>query len=52
MFVICREDGAMVRRPGEASSYTRSLQLARIFRSREQAQAECCGNEHVVAVNL
>lgn len=52
MYVIIRqEDGAFVAAPGSASSYTKSLQRARTFATREAAQRECCGNESPVAVD-
>jgi hypothetical protein len=48
-YVIVRiEDGAFVAPSGSASSYTRALQDARVFASREQAERERCGNERVM----
>ena len=47
-FIIRRNnDGAYVAPPGRPSSYTGYLQDARRFPTREAAQKECCGNEHV-----
>ena len=52
MFVIMREDGAYVAPPGQESSYTRNLQCAWTFSTREGANAETCpANERVVAVS-
>ena len=51
MFVIKRNDGLYVARPGMRSSYTRFLQYARIFASREAAERDVCpGNERIVEV--
>lgn len=48
MYVIQRTDGAFVARQGSRSSYTRNLQHARPFATREGAERECCpGNERV-----
>ena len=49
MYVIQRiPDGAYVARPGSGPSYTRFLERAQIFSTREQAEvARCPGNEHV-----
>lgn len=41
-------DGAYVAPPGSAASYTRSLQLAHVFPSKEAAQRAACGNERVL----
>lgn len=53
MYVIRRVDkhGDFVAKPGSGYSYTRKLEQARIFQSREAADKECCGNEVVVAVD-
>ena len=49
MFVIMK--GALyVARPGSKKSYTRFLQNARTFRTRQAASADACGNERVVNV--
>ena len=51
MFVIRRNDGAYVARPGSAGSYTRSLESAWKFYNREEADKQRCpGNETVVSV--
>lgn len=48
-YVIRRnEDGAFVAPSGSASSYVRNLQKARVFPTREAAEADKCGNESVV----
>jgi hypothetical protein len=46
-FVLQRtEDGAFVRPPGEARSYTYALQLARVYPNRDAAERDRCpGNE-------
>lgn len=47
-YVIRRDDGQFVTRPGSHRSYTTDLDLARTFRSREEAERELCpGNERV-----
>lgn len=52
MYVIVRnEDGKFVAPPGQDKSYTSDLTKARIFRTKEGALAECCGNEHVKLVS-
>ena len=50
-YVIRRNDGAYVAPSGQRSSYTPFLQRARTWATREAAEAECCGNERVVAVD-
>ena len=51
MYVIVREDGAYVRPPGCATAYTRRLELACTFSTRETAEKHMCqGNERVVPV--
>jgi len=51
MYVIARnEDGAFVAPPGREKSYTKKLQEARVFRTREAAQRDACGNETVHAL--
>ena len=50
-YIIFREDGAYVAPSGLPSSYTRYLQNARVFRTREQAEKEACGNETVASVD-
>lgn len=39
-----------VARPGSARSYVRDLAAARLFATREEAEAEACGNESAVQV--
>jgi len=51
MFVLQRTDGAFVAPPGLPSSYTRNLQDARTFPTREAAERDRCpGNETIVPV--
>jgi hypothetical protein len=51
-YVIQRHDGRFVARQGERHSYTKYLQHARPFGTREAAEAERCpGNETVVHVD-
>jgi hypothetical protein len=49
MYIIKRmPDGAYVARPGSPSSYTKQLQTARTFPTREAAERDRCpGNEIV-----
>ncbi len=50
-WVLRRTDGAYVSPSGSASSYTRMLDRARIFLTREQADRErCVKNERAVHV--
>lgn len=49
MFVIKRNDGLYVAKPGSKNSYTMFLQHARVFRTREEAERDRCpGNERIV----
>lgn len=51
-FLLVRTDGAFVSRPGSRSSYTRDLLLARIYPTRDQADADRCpGNERIIPVD-
>ena len=51
MFVLRRTDGAYAAPHGSVASYTRSLQFARIFNTREAAEQDRCpDNERVVSV--
>ena len=49
-FVLKREDGKFVAHPGSEKSYTRKIELARVYFSREAAEADKCGNETIVTV--
>jgi hypothetical protein len=53
-YIIIREDGAFVSDPhsnGTGGSYTRNLQKARVYESRESAERDRCpGNESVSTV--
>lgn len=50
-YVLVRaEDGKYVARPG-ARSYTKALEGAQVFATREQAEAERCGNEMIRSVS-
>jgi hypothetical protein len=52
MYLIRRNDGAYVAQPGSNSSYTRTLENARTFATREAAERERCpGNEYVVSLD-
>jgi hypothetical protein len=48
--VIKRTDqsGGYLARPGSQHSYTRKLEHAQTFPTREAAQAQCCENERPV----
>lgn len=49
MYVLIRnDDGKFVAPPGSKKSYTSSLQHARQFASREEAEGHRCGNERIV----
>lgn len=51
-YVIVREDGKYVARPGSEHSYTSKLESAAIFRTREQAELNRCPeNEHIRSVS-
>lgn len=50
MYVIVRNDGMYVAKPGRECSYTKMLENARIFRIRDKAERERCGNETVRSV--
>jgi hypothetical protein len=51
-FVIQRDDGKFVTPPGQHKSYTTDLTKARVFPSREAAEADRCPeNEQVVAID-
>ena len=51
MYVIRRnEDGKYVTKPESKHTYTRRLEDARVFRSREAAEWHACGNEQVMTV--
>jgi hypothetical protein len=49
-YVVIREDGRYVARPGSEHSYTRRLQNARVYDTRPEADRDCCSNERVVSV--
>jgi len=52
MYVIQRDDGKFVTRPGSEKSYTSDLQKARTFATKEKAEAERCPeNERVVSLD-
>jgi len=49
MFVIKNMNtGRFVARPGSEYSYTILSTQARMFRTKEEAQEHCCGNEKVI----
>lgn len=51
MYVLRNVDnGKYVAPSGSTNSYTERLQNARVFPTREAAQADACGNDRVVAV--
>ena len=52
MFVLIRTDGAYVAPAGRHNSYTRSLRGARLYPTREAAEADRCpGNERVASAH-
>jgi len=51
MWVIQRSDGSFVAKPGNRSSYTKFLQMARTYATKEAAEKDRCpGNECVVHI--
>lgn len=50
MYVIKRDDGKYVAQAGSKNSYTSSLENARTFATKEQAEQDKCGNEYIVSV--
>lgn len=52
MFALKRNsDGKYVARPGSKNSYTKFLQHARVFRTREEAERDRCPeNERIVDI--
>ena len=52
MFALKRTtDGKYVAKPGSKNSYTKFLQHARVFRTREEAERDRCpGNERIVGI--
>lgn len=52
MYVLIRnEDGKYVAPPGREHSYTSKLEKARIFPTKDAAEADKCGNERAVPVS-
>ena len=52
MYILKRTDGAYVAKPGSAKSYTRCLQNAQTFTSREEADRNRCpDNETITTVD-
>lgn len=57
MFVLVRDsdgskyDGYYTAMPGSTHSYTKNLENAQTFSTREQADANKCGNETAVPVS-
>lgn len=49
--LIRNEDGAYVAPSGSPSSYTRKLENARTYATREAAEGDACGNERAVNVD-
>jgi hypothetical protein len=45
-------DGKLVAVSGSKHSYTRSLNNAQLYRSKEEAEGNCCGNEVAVEAPL
>lgn len=50
-YLIQRNDGKFVSRAGSQHSYTKNWQDARIFPTRQAAESEKCGNEHITPVH-
>jgi hypothetical protein len=52
MFVIMRNDGKHVARPGSMPSYTERLEDAAVYPTAQSAEKDLCvENEHMVAAN-
>lgn len=52
MYVLKKiEDGSFVSVPGSHKSYTKTLQNAQTFNTKEQAESNACGNEYAVPVS-
>ena len=52
MYVIMRNDGKYVARPGSKHSYCKSIERARVYRDKVDAIVDRCpGNETVVPVD-
>ena len=48
VYVIWNHDERKyVAPPGQAKSFTHDLRKARKFKTKEEAERECCGNERV-----
>lgn len=48
--IVRKEDEMYVAWPGMRHSYTKYLESARTFETREAAENQCCGNEYVADV--
>ena len=48
MFVIRRKENEFVTAAGSKHSYTKFLQCARVWKTREEAEKERCGNETIL----
>jgi len=53
MYVLKRDrDGAYVARFGSHRSYTRELQNAQTFRTKEEAARHACVDERIVSIDV
>lgn len=51
MYILQRNsDGKCVAKPGLHNSYTLNINNIRIFKTREDAERDACGNERVVRI--
>ena len=50
-YVIKNSNGMYVSLSGSEKAFCRKLKHCQVFGSREEAKAECCGNEHVVNIH-
>jgi hypothetical protein len=51
MFMLKRTDGKYVGKPGSKHSYTTRIDLARVYKTKEEAEKDRCPeNEHVVEI--
>lgn len=48
MYIILNSNGKWVARPGQHSAFTTNPLYAQKFKTLEEAQKNCCGNERPV----
>ena len=50
-YVIKNSNGMYVSAPGREHSFCKKLKHCSVFDSRQDANRECCGNEHTVNIH-